>query len=355
MTRLGALGGLIIFLGAGLGQAEKKQKAVEVSAVAKSASKDKSLNSLVRLFEQADAIHREAWWVLSSDRRPIGKSPFGKVQRALLSSQNVKLSNKSLFRCDRYLVKRDIMSLQGFPQQMEVFEKCSEKQAAKKIAQVSAASAKDIQVTFYPENLEEILGLGATVINKSIQCVLKGNEQEQLLSLNCKDWAQDRSKEHLIRLDTYEYQKAGKNLIKLRGKVYENLSDIRKISADVPLDGKIEVVETELYPAEPVPTPTPKTSPTPVKAPVVAEPAPAPIPEAPAVPAQITPLPGSPTVEHALPPPRENVVDPDVLMQQSQMQEENQDMEGVPQAPVPPSESSQPAEPPAAGGVYHGR
>jgi hypothetical protein len=229
--------------------------------------KDKSVDYIARLLEQADGVHREAWWVLTSDRRPVGKSPFGKVQRALLSSDNVKLSNKSLFRCDRYLVKRDVMGKEGYPQRAEVFEKCSEKLAARKIALVTAQKIGDVQLILYPEHLEEVLGLSATILNKPISCSLKGNEQGQLLSLSCKDWAQERSKEHMIRLDVYDYQKEGQNMIKLRGKVYENLTDIRKIEADIPMSGKIQVTETELYAPTPTPTvtPTPKTASTPQK------------------------------------------------------------------------------------------
>src|SRR5690606_15226612 len=115
-----------------------------------------------KYFEASDAIHREAWWVLTGQRRPATKSPFGKVYRAILSSENHKLSNKSAFRCDRYIFRRDILGAGGFPQKAEIFEKCEEKMAAKKIAEFYAPSKNEIQVTFYPEHLEEILGLGAT-------------------------------------------------------------------------------------------------------------------------------------------------------------------------------------------------
>ncbi|WP_413613394.1 hypothetical protein [Bdellovibrio sp. HCB-110] len=333
-------------------------------------NKDKSLDVFVRYFEQADSIHREAWWVLTNERRPVGKSPFGKVQRALLASQDIKLTNKSMFSCDRYLVKRDVMGLQGYPQKAEIFEKCSEKIEAKKIAQFFAPDSKEIQATFFPENMEEILGLGATVLNKAIQCTLNGTEQGQLQKLKCKDWAQDRSKEQMIRLDVYDYEKAGRNLIKLRGKVYENLTDTRKIEADVPMEGKIYVTETELYPPEPTPapkpspTPSPKTAATPTPdqerapgAPPMTLPpeggavqvtVPGEMPEGGEPPA-ITPL--------HLPPPRgQEGVDPDVMMQREQTQQEPvmQDHEMIEE---PPQEGTLGAPPqqqpptPEAGGV----
>lgn len=267
--RCGVLFGLFLILTSCFSREEKPVSApppevkVEKKVVVKEAppEKDKSLETLTRYFEQADAIHREAWWVLSSERRTVGKSPFGKVQRALLSSENIKLPNKSAFSCDRYSIKRDVLGVKGFPQKVEVFERCSEKVQAKRLAQVDAISETDLQVVFFPDGLEEILGLGAVVLNKQIQCTLRGNERGQLIILKCKDWAQDRTKEQMIRLDVYDYERQGKNLIKLRGKVYENLTDTRKIEADVPMDGKIFVTETELYPPEAPPPVKPTAMP----------------------------------------------------------------------------------------------
>lgn len=228
-----------------------------VLSAKKSEDKHKSLAILTRYFAQADGLHKEAWWVLTSEKKPVGKSPFGKVERALMASANIKLSNKSLFRCDRYLVKREILSPSGYPQKADIYEKCSEKIEPKKIAHLQMSEENKVQVTFYPENLEEVLGLGPTILNKPIDCVLQGHEGLTLISLNCKNWSQDRSKEHMIRLDTYEYEKEGKNLIKLRGKIFENLTEIRKVEADVPLEGKILVTETELFAPQETPTPTP--------------------------------------------------------------------------------------------------
>lgn len=386
MLRQLVLVGLFLSLASCFSREEKKTSPVEEApkAVQKviippkedASSKDKSLDVFARYFEQADAIHREAWWVLTNERPPVGKSPFGKVQRALLASQNIKLTNKSMFSCDRYLVKRDVLGANRFPQKAEIFEKCSEKVAAKKIAEFSAPSLKEIQATFFPENLEEILGLGATVLNKHIQCTFNGDEQGQLQKLKCKDWSQDRTKEQMIRLDVYDYEKAGKNLIKLRGKVYENLSDTRKIEADIPMEGKIYVTETELYPPEPTPTPKPSPTPKATAAPNTAQqpggeqeraPGAPPLtlpPEGGAVqvmpPGAMVPEEGEPpalTPLH-LPPPRDQVVDPDVMMQRQQNQqgpvpEDHEMIEEVPQQDgaqqprdvVPPTQ-------PAAGGVY---
>lgn len=224
-----------------------------------SSTKDKSLEIAVKYFETADSIHREAWWVLSEQRLPVGKSVFGKVQRALLSSQNIKLSNKSMFRCDRYLTQRDVKGLTGYPQSILVFEKCSEKAEAKKLALIENPREGLIQVRFYPIALEEVLGTGASFLNKEIACELKGDEKGLLVELDCRDFSQDRSNTQMVRLEKYHYKKDQKNMIQLRGKIFENLSELRSVEANIPLDGKITVTETELYaPEEEVPVVDPK-------------------------------------------------------------------------------------------------
>lgn len=295
------------------------QKTVKVLTpkAEEAANKDKSLEWMVRYLAEADGIHREAWWVLTAARPPIGKSPFGKAQRALLSSQNIKLTNKSLFRCDRYLVKRDILGLVGYPQKGDIFEKCSEKSEAKRLASFDVPKEGELNIVFYPDHLQEVLGLGAGILNKQIQCSLRG--KEKLESLNCKDWAQDRTKEQMIRLDVYDYQKSGKNLIKLRGKVYENLTDIRKIEADVPIEGKITVLETELYAPE--------------APPVVATPTPAVVPTKPGGSRPLEPVSGG-NPNLGMPPSRDlpGGVDPDVMLQREQ-QGQPQGVESVPVEP----------------------
>ncbi len=236
---------------------------------------DQSLMALTRYFGQADLIHKEVWWVLSAEKKPVGKSPFGKVERALISFaheshlSNVKLSNKSLFRCDRYVVTRHHSSPFAFPQNFEIFEKCSNKSNAKKIADVNFIKATEFGVIFYPENLEEVLGLGPTILNKKIECQIRVNSAEVISSMLCQNWSQDRSEDvakknmqvngaenvQMVRIDTYEYQKNGKDLIRLRGKIFQNLAEIRKIDVLVPQVGKIQVTETELYQAEKVSPP----------------------------------------------------------------------------------------------------
>ncbi len=226
---------------------------------------NKEVVALIRLFEQADAVHREVWRVLTEQQLPVTKTLFGKVQRGLVSSTGQALSNKSLFLCDRYAVRKDVMGAKAFPQKLAIYEACSSKVATKAFAEVEAKSEKEVEVIFTPAMAEEVVGLSSAVLNKLIHCQLKGTESGALQSMSCQDWAQSKNEEQMIRLQTYVFDMGTEILIRLNGKVYENLQEIRKIETVIPLKGDIVVTETELH----APTPEPRV-------PVASTPPPAP-------------------------------------------------------------------------------
>lgn len=234
------------------------------------APKDHELLRLTRYLEQADAVHREAWWVVASEKKVPGKTIFGKIQRALAQELKLKIANKSLFSCDRYTVKREILSAKGYPQKGQVFESCRSKEAAVHLADFEMKTATDANLVFQGQNLGELLGLGTAILNRNIRCAMKGDEEGKLTDLICEDFSQDRSSTESLRFTVYEYHREGKSLLKLRGQVVEALYATRKFQADVPLEGKIEVVETQTLAPE---------NPPPAVAPVV----PAALPQAPRV------------------------------------------------------------------------
>lgn len=220
------------------------------SSLAHNKSNDKSFDALNRYFEQADSIHREVWRVVADVKLPVGKTPFGKVQRALMSYEEFKLSNKSQFSCDNYSVKKNVKSVSGFPQEGEIFEVCNKREGAKKIASYAASSSREVKVDFYPENLRDILGLGPTVMNKTISCTISASESLQLETLKCAHWNQDQNAAEMLSFTTYDFDKNRKKMITLKGKVFKDLTDIRSIDVVIPQNGKILITETELYAPE---------------------------------------------------------------------------------------------------------
>lgn len=222
--------------------------------IAPKLGKDPNLLRVVKLTTQADQILREAWWVVAGERRTALRSAFGKVHRAALSAMDERLASKGIFRCDRYLFK----SRPGSEWGGAFFEKCSEKEPERELASWTSEGARKARVEFVSSNLEEVLGLNVAIFGKRVSCRLSWSESEIIEELSCPGWEQDRNGQ-IVRLDVLSYSREGGRLLKLRGKVLENLSPVRKIEADVPLEGKIVVTETELN--APAPEPPPKPAP----------------------------------------------------------------------------------------------
>jgi hypothetical protein len=233
---------------------EKTQQKVMLPAPTL-APKDRELLRLSRYLEQADAVHREAWWVVASERRAPGKTIFGKVQRGLAQELKLKTPGKASFSCDRYIVKREILSVKGIPQKGQIFESCRSKDSAALLADFEMKTANDAELIFHGQNLGELLGLGTAILNRNIRCQLKGDDEGKLTDLICQDFSQDRNSTESLRFSTYEYHRSGQNLMKLRGQVYEALYATRKFQAVVPLAGKIQVVETQTQAPEAAPAP----------------------------------------------------------------------------------------------------
>jgi len=224
-------------------------------------ARDRELEKILHWFEQMDAIYREALWVIRKERAPQAKSIFGKMQRALLTDMKQKLSNKSLFKCDVYSMKRDVMGLGGIPQNAEVFHKCNSKESFLPIGDWTYAKANELTVNFKGGNLSEVLGFATSILSPRIQCKLKSNDNGIIESFNCENLMIDfdPAKNQVLKFTKFEFTKSARSILQIKGEVLENLDPVRKIEVEVPLEGKITVVETVLqapeYVAKQVPAP----------------------------------------------------------------------------------------------------
>lgn len=219
--------------------------------------KDPNLQLVQRLATQADQIHREAWWVLTSERRPLEHSAFGKILRAASQQLEGKLAKKGVFNCDRYvfqLIKTD-------PWTAVFSEKCNDKAPENELATWTMTGPRSAEVMFVPAHLAEVLGLGASLFAKKFKCEMTWSESKVIDRLNCPDWEQER-KNQILRLSNFEYVREGQALLKMKGQALENLVPVRKIETEVPVDGNIVVIETELEKpgAKGKPSPVPTTT-----------------------------------------------------------------------------------------------
>lgn len=285
------------------------------------------LSDVIRLTYQGDQIAREAWWVLTKERRASGRSPFGKVLRAATLKHDGKLTGKGLFDCDRY--ETEETALPGGRRRYTFSENCNRREGRKEIAQWVFLDEKRAELEFNAANLGEVLGLGTGIFGRTVRCQLQWNERRVLDRLSCPGWEQDRDS-HRIRLSLFEYRREGGALLKLKGEVVDGLEVVRKIESEVPLEGKIVVTEIVTKPPD-IPLPPPPKAPLSDEERAGRE---GRDPNAPATP--------GPPLKQA--PPRFQPVDPDILKRRFVPQEPVEGEEGMSEEGAAEGEDGAPEE-----------
>lgn len=336
----------------------------QVSANANKKKSDVHWSRLINIMKQMDSIDRESWWVLTGQRPLPMQSLFGKVMRAAQSEEKIKLTQKHLFSCDKYFVQRNIMTAIGYPQNISMSNACFKSKNL--FAEIMWIKQEQLSLTFNPEPLSDVLGLGASILGRKITCEIKTNENGIVEKYSCKNMIKNKSKAETIELETYEFDKLNNNQITLKGSVTEELKVKRKIETVVPLAGKIVVTETEVLPPQgyrhktpagavqnknrPTPIATPELNPNSAVAPANQSSAPAPG----AAPARVQSTPPmNPDIlvqkiieEHnaksTLPEP-DYIEDTKAQQQEPALQQEQQQQQEYPAQPTAPIEQNEPA------------
>ncbi|HRO68702.1 MAG TPA: hypothetical protein PL182_14105, partial [Pseudobdellovibrionaceae bacterium] len=165
-------------------------------------TRDPRLLQVVKVTLQADQVMREAWWVVSGERRIAPRSLFGKLHRASLFVMDGRLATKGIFSCDQYLMKEENPA---DSREKTFFETCVKGQE-KRIAKWTLSSPTSAKADFYPEHLAEVVGLNASIFSKRLECELSWDSNGILTRLSCPNWEQDRDGQ-LIRLTRMQYEK----------------------------------------------------------------------------------------------------------------------------------------------------
>lgn len=237
---------ILVLLGllSAVSYAEEKSTQKETKVSKKKS--DVHWSRLINIMKQLDAIDRESWWVLTGQKTAAPRSVFGKVLRAAQSEEKVKLTQKHLFNCDKYYSQRDVMSLVGFPQKIVMSNACQK--VKEQFAEIMWMKNEELNLTFNPEALTDIIGLNASILGRKINCDVKTDEKGIVQSYSCKNMIKNRTNTETIELETYTFDKKKNDQLTLKGSIMEELKVKRKIETTVPLTGKIVVTETEILP-----------------------------------------------------------------------------------------------------------
>ena len=240
---------LFLFLGLGLSWAS-----------AKTTKSKPEWSLLAKIFAQADSIERETWWVATQEKRPLSQSVFGKIYRAAMRENNQKLSQKNLFDCDRFLTKKEKLSVREYPLRIQFYHTCQKSQRKTEFATLEWKSKTSLSLTFYPQYLKDVVGLTTSILAKPFHCNMIISDAHLIEELSCDSLRKDKGGEETLEYEKFVYKKANQNQVEVLGAVYENIKKKRKVEFAVPLKGDIFVKETELIPPAGYRVPQPKAA-----------------------------------------------------------------------------------------------
>lgn len=196
-----------------------------------------------KVLAQAQAVEREAWWVLTDQKSKSKPGSFSRLLRAV-EKKNTKIKKNKVLSCEQFEFRDENFDPAKSMFKGKLFEACRKPSVL--ILDFESTKSNALQLTIYPEYQADVYGLGASLFNKKIDFELLWSDQGILLSLKCKSYKRNRNEKEIVELETFEYHKDSKNLLTLKGQVTEGFVSLRKIETQVPLSGAIIVNETEL-------------------------------------------------------------------------------------------------------------
>ncbi|NUM58237.1 MAG: hypothetical protein HUU56_06380 [Bdellovibrionaceae bacterium] len=192
------------------------------------------------VLQEADEIQREIVWLITESRPLFNKTLFGKLLRAKLQAQGIKLKDKSKHSCDIYQTK-DMKSY------FQVSEFCQKYRLPDILAEVDASSQTELKVKFYGQNFSDVIGVSAALVAPKVECLVVVDADLRLVKLSCENFKFSR-KDQIVELKKMEYDKNRSPTISLEGVVLENMLPYSKLSVVVPEVGKIKIKEVKLRP-----------------------------------------------------------------------------------------------------------
>ena len=129
-----------------------------------------------------------------------------------------------------------------------VFKICQKPESQIAEIEISPDQAT-LSIVFLPKEWIPVLGLSATLSGDNVRCALH-IEKKKLTSLRCENWIRTLSVTNTsaeeLRLKTFVFERNNSHQFILKGGIYRDLVERKKIEIDVPLDGKIKRFEKEI-------------------------------------------------------------------------------------------------------------
>lgn len=188
--------------------------------------------------EQAEAVERELLKVIYNDLSLPAKSLMGQLKLAL-ARELKKKHGQSVYSCQRFNFQSARLN------SYSIYQSCLPRERPEIIyAEISALG--NLEITFYLQNLADVVGFGSSILKRTTRCTLMKKEGE-LEQMNCQDLGNSRSPEEVMMLDEVLYQKNAPTVLSAQGKFYKELLPSRSLSVFVPKEGKVRLEVKSLY------------------------------------------------------------------------------------------------------------
>ncbi len=189
----------------------------------------------------AKSLEREALKLLVRDSQQQNQTLFSVLSYAVESYSGAKKSAPFGLDCTRYDFKKS-------GELISVFKMCTK--PAIEIATINVRSKdQDYEINFKIHEWARVIGPSAALTGSDVNCRLE-ILKEKLNLLSCQNWAMQTNQEQLsatvIKTDEFVFQRNAAKQFVIRGGFYKELIKNKKIDIEVPLDGKIKIIEKEI-------------------------------------------------------------------------------------------------------------
>ena len=194
------------------------------------------------------SLEKEALKILTKNPSFDEMTLFSVLSYALETSYGVKKSPPTRLDCSRFRFAAEPKSSPNSASKISVFKTCQRPESLITEIDISRDQA-ELDIKFLAKEWIPVLGLSATLSGDNVQCRLH-IENKKLASLSCVNWIRtlgvtNTSAEEL-RLKTFIFDRKNAHQFVLKGGLYKDLVERKKIEIDVPLEGKIKRFEKEI-------------------------------------------------------------------------------------------------------------
>lgn len=189
----------------------------------------------------AASLEREALKLLIRGNSMQKNTLFSVLSYILETSSGSKKSTPLGLDCGKYDLK--------FEKSAILIAKSCRKPAQDIATVMIVKEDSEYEVMFKTSEWGSVLGISAVLTGSDIKCKLRLVD-EKLNVFSCENWifqlSEDQLSSTVIKADTFLFQRNATQQFVIKGGHYKELVQNRKIDIEVPLKGKIKIIEKEI-------------------------------------------------------------------------------------------------------------